>query len=171
MSTDFSTFFLELGITHAPRTKWSPWSIGNIELQNKHLSGFFCCYLSEAGNDWAKLVREFVFACKISVNSNTGTTPYAVVFGFKAHVSISLELGIVRNDNDLSQSGFCQSLLNHSHMDRNTNHSCLDILLTSKSSMDLRNRETQFKRIIIKCIESLAKSIIVLYRYRNMFKK
>ena len=49
MSTDFSTFFLELGITHAPRTKWSLWTNAKVEIHNKLLSRYFCCYLSEAG--------------------------------------------------------------------------------------------------------------------------
>ena len=30
MSTDFSTFLLELRITHAPRKKWSPWTNGEV---------------------------------------------------------------------------------------------------------------------------------------------
>ena len=38
VSTDFSTFVLEFGITHAPRTKRSPWTNGKVEIQNKHLS-------------------------------------------------------------------------------------------------------------------------------------
>ena len=41
MSTDFSTFLLEFGITHAPRTKWSPWTNGKVEIQKKHLSRYF----------------------------------------------------------------------------------------------------------------------------------
>ena len=43
MSADFSTFLLEFGITNAPRTKWSPWTIGKVEIQNKHLSRYFHC--------------------------------------------------------------------------------------------------------------------------------
>ena len=72
MSTDFSTFLLEFGITHAPRTKWSPWTNGKVEIQNKHLSRYFRCYLSEAGNNWAKLACQLAFAHNISVNSSIG---------------------------------------------------------------------------------------------------
>ena len=95
MSTDFSTFLLEFGITHAPRTKWSPWTNGKVEIQNKHLSRYFRCYLSEAGNNWAKLASQFAFAHNTSVNSSTGTTPYEIVFGFKPQIPISLKLGLV----------------------------------------------------------------------------
>ena len=75
MSTDFSTLLLEFGITHAPRTKLSPWTNGKVEIQKKHLSRYFRCYLSEAGNNWAKLAFQFAFAHNTSVNSSTGTTP------------------------------------------------------------------------------------------------
>ena len=95
MSTDFSTFFLEFGITHAPRTKWSPWTDGKVEIQNKHLSRYFRCYLFEAGNNWAKLVCQFAFAHNTSVNSSTETTPYEIVFGFRPEIPISLKLELV----------------------------------------------------------------------------
>ena len=90
MSTDFSIFFLEFGKTHAPRTKWSPWTNGKVEIQNKHLSRYFRCYLSELGNNWAKLAGQFAFAHNTSVNSSTGTTPHEIVFGFKPQIPISL---------------------------------------------------------------------------------
>ena len=100
MSTDFSIFLLELGITYAPRTIWSPWTNGNVEIQNKHLNRYFRCYLSEAGNNWAKLACQLAFAHNISVNSSTVTTPYEVVSGFKAQIPISPKLDLVRDDND-----------------------------------------------------------------------
>ena len=62
MSTDFSTFRVEFGITHAPRTEWSPWTKGKVEIQNKCLNRYFRCDLSEGGNNWAKLVCKFAFA-------------------------------------------------------------------------------------------------------------
>ena len=111
------------------------------------MSRYFRCYLSEAGNNWAKLACQFAFAHNTSVNSSTGTTPYEIVFGFKPQIPISLKLGLVRDDNDLCQSEFCQSLPNHTHVNKKRNFSCLDNLLSSKSSMDLLNRETQFKKI------------------------
>ena len=86
MSTDFSTFLLEFGITHARGTKWSPWTNGKVEIQKKHSSRYFRCYLSEAGNNWAKLACQFAFAHNTSVNSSTGKTPYEVLFGFKPQI-------------------------------------------------------------------------------------
>ena len=61
IGTDFSTFLLEFGITHAGRTSWSPWTNAKVKTQNKHLSSYFRCYLSEAGSNWAKLVCNFFY--------------------------------------------------------------------------------------------------------------
>ena len=71
MSTDFSTFLLVLGITHAPRTKWSPWTNGRFEMQNKHSSGYFQSCLCEDGNNWVKLAGQFAFEHNTTVYSST----------------------------------------------------------------------------------------------------
>ena len=170
MSTDFSTFLLEFGITHAPRTKWSPWTNGKVEIQNKHLSTYFRCYLLEAGNNLTELACEFAFAHNTSVNSSNGTTTYEVVFGFKPQIPISLKLGLVRDDNDLCQSEFFQSSPNHTHVNKETSHSCIDNLLSSKSSMDLLNRETQFKKIYRKVYRKVREANHLSISYRNKYK-
>ena len=46
MGAEFSSFFLELGINHAPRTKWSPCTNGKVETKNKKLSRYFRSHLS-----------------------------------------------------------------------------------------------------------------------------
>ena len=78
VSIDFFTFVLDFKITPAARTKGSPWTEGKVELQNKPLRKSFRCYLSEGGNNWAKLARQFVFPHNVSVNSCTGTAPYEI---------------------------------------------------------------------------------------------
>ena len=170
MSTDFFTFLLEFGITHAPRTKWSLWTYGKVEIQNKHLSRYFRCYLSEAGNNWAKLACQFAFAHNTSVNSSTGTTPYEAVFGFRPQIPKSLKLGLVRDDNELCQSEFCKSLPSHTHINKATIDLCIDSLLSSKCSMDLTNRETQFKNIYRKVYRKVREAIHRSLSHRNKYK-
>ena len=87
MSTNFSTFLLEFGITHAARTKWSPGTNGKVEIQTKQLSRYFRCYFSETGNNWAKLACQFAFVTP--VNSSTRTSPSEIVFGFNPQIPIS----------------------------------------------------------------------------------
>ena len=38
---DFASYIHKLGITHAPRTAFSPWTNGKIEVKNKHLGALF----------------------------------------------------------------------------------------------------------------------------------
>ena len=95
MSTDFSTFLLDLGITQAPRTKWSHWTIGKVEIQSKPLSRCLRCNLSIARNNWEKLACQFAFAHHTSVNSSTRTTSYEIVCRFKPQIPICLKLGLV----------------------------------------------------------------------------
>ena len=134
------------------------------------MSTYCRCYLSEAGNHWAEQLCQFGFAHKTSLNSSTGTTPYGTVFGFKPQMPISLKLGLVRDDNDLCQSEFCQSSPNHTHVNKETSHSSIDILLSSKSSMDLLNSETQFKNICRKVYRKLRETNYRYLCYRNKYK-
>ena len=41
MSTVFSTFLLESGVTQVPRSNWSPRTDGKVKILNKQLSTFF----------------------------------------------------------------------------------------------------------------------------------
>ena len=163
MGTGFSTLALEFGITHAPRTKWSPWTKGKVEIQNKHLSRSFRCDLSEAGNNWAKLTCQYAFAHNTSKTSSIGTTPYENLSGYKPQIPFSLKLGLVKNDNDLCQSDCCQPLPSHTHVNKETSHSCKDNLISSKSSMDLLNQERQFKNTYREVYRKFEKPIIVSY--------
>ena len=170
MSADFSSFFLKFGITNACRTKQSPWTNGTVEIQNEHLSRYFRCHLSEAGNNWAKLACRFAFAHNTSVNSRTGTTPYEIAFGCKSQAPMSLKLWLVRGDTDLFQSKFCLSLPNYTHVKRQRSHSCIDNLLSLRSSMDLLNRETQFMNIYRKVYRKIRPANRRSVAYRNKYK-
>ena len=153
------------------RLKWSPWTNGKVEIQNKHhFSWYFRCYLSEAGKNWAKLACQFAFAHNTSLNSNTGTTPYEIDFGFKPQIPVSPKLGLVRDDNDLRHFEFCQSLPNHTHVIKETSHSCIDNLLSSRSSIVLLNRESQFKNNYRKIYRQVREANKRFLSYRNNYK-
>ena len=122
------------------------------------MSRYFRCYLSETGNNWA------------TVNSSTGATPYDIVFGFKPQIQISPNLGLVRDNNDLCQSDFCQFLPNHTHVNKKTSHSYTDNLLSSKSSMDLLNRETKFKNLCRKVYRKVREANYRSLAYRKKYK-
>ena len=55
-------------------------------------------------------------------------------------------------------------------MNKETNHSCIDSLLTSKCSLDLLHRETQFKNIYRKVYTKVRKANHRSLPYRNKYK-
>ena len=76
-------------------------------------------------------------------------------------------LGLVRDENDLCQSEFCQFLPRHTHVNKETSHSFIHNLLSSKSSMALINCETQFKNIYRKVYRKVREANHRSLFYRN----
>ena len=83
MNEEFTSWTHELGITHAPRTAYSPWTNGKVEIQNKHLGTHFRIFFEQANCNWSGLAPKFAFAHNTTANTSTGLTPYEIVFGQK----------------------------------------------------------------------------------------
>ena len=98
MSSDFENWSFELGITLRPRTAYSLWTNGKVEIQNKHLTNYLRHFLNTTGTNWAKFVDKFAFAHNTAVNYSTGYTPYKIIFGIKPQIPISLRLGLLRDN-------------------------------------------------------------------------
>ena len=81
-----------------------------------------------------------------------------------------MKLRPTRNDSDLCQSEFCQSLPNHTHVNKETSYSCIDNLLSPRSSKDLVNRETQFKNVHRKVYRNVREANHRSLSYRNKYK-
>ena len=79
-------------------------------------------------------------------------------------------MGLVRENNDLCQSEFCQSLPNYTHVNKETKLSRLDNLLSSKSSMDLFNHEIHFKNIYRKVYRQVREANHRSLSYRKKYK-
>ena len=95
INSDLINWTKEFGITLAPRTTYSPWPNGKVEVQNQHLARFWRNFMNQSGNNWSKLAPKFAFAHNTSVNYTTGQTPYEIVFGTKRQVPMTLNLGLL----------------------------------------------------------------------------
>ena len=84
MNEDFTSWLCELGITHVPRTAYSPWTNGKVEIQNKHL------FFDQAKGNWSDLAAKFAFALNTTINASTGLTPDEIFFRQKLQIAISL---------------------------------------------------------------------------------
>ena len=78
------------GKTLAPRTTYSPWTNGKVEVQNQHLTRDWRNVTNESGNNWSKLAPKLAFAH--NTEYTTGLSPYEKVFGTKPQVRMTLKL-------------------------------------------------------------------------------
>ena len=107
---DFTSYIHELDITLAPRTAYSPWTNGKVEIQNKHLGAHFRIFLEQARGKWDKLAPKIAFSHNTVPNASTGILPYEIVFGQKPQIPLSLKLGLLRNSQLTCSSEFCKDL-------------------------------------------------------------
>ena len=137
---------------------------GNSGIQNKHLSTYFRCSLSVYLNNWCKLVCQNISEFWHSDNVLSS------FFGFKTQIPISLKLGLVGDDNDFCQPNFCQSILNHTTLNTETSHSCLEVFLSSKNPMDLLRCETQYRKFFHKAYRKVRDANHRSLSYRSKCK-
>ena len=170
MNSDFAHYLKELGITHAPRTAYSPWTNGKVETQNRHLARYFRQFLSDSGSNWSELAPKFSFAHNTTVNYGTGLTPYEVLFGQKPHVPLSLKLGLSRTLDLNCSSAFCEGLPLHRHSSTFTDNEAINPLLLKNSSQNLLTRENHFKKIYAHTYEKSRQNNDRSHFYRNRYK-
>ena len=147
MNQDFTSYIQELGITPAPRTTYSPWTNGKVEIQNKHLGAHFRIFLEQARGKWNKLAPKFAFSHKTVPNASTGISPYEIAFGQKPQIPLSLKLGLLRNSQLTCSSVFCKDLPLHRHTLQTSKNTEIDKLLKLTINNSLLMRENQFKQI------------------------
>ena len=61
-NTDMAHLCTLMGIRHSPRTPYSPWTYGLVEVQNKNLGTHIRMFLQNTPKDWAHQVHMYAFA-------------------------------------------------------------------------------------------------------------
>ena len=170
MNQNFTSWIHELGITPAPRTAFSPWTNGKVEIQNKHLGAHFRMFLEQAGGKWDELAPKFAFAHNTVPNSSTGISPYEIIFGQKPQIPLSLKLGLLRNSNLTCNSDFCKDLPLHRHTLQKSDNKEIDKLLKPKIESSLLSRENQFKQIYNSTYKHSLAHNAKAHKHRNKHK-
>ena len=147
MNQDFTSYIHGLGIAPAPRTAYSPWTNGKVEIQNKHLGAHFRIFLEQARGKWDKLAPKFALSHNTVPNASTGISPYEIVFGQKPQIHLSLKLGLLRNSQLTCSTEFCKNLSLHRHTLQTSKNTEIDKLLKPTINNSLPMRENQFKQI------------------------
>ena len=146
VNQDFTSYILELGITPAPRTAYSTWTNGKVEIQNKHLGAHFRIFFKQARGRRDELAPKFAFSHKTVSNASTRISPYDIVFRKKPQIPLSLKLGLLRNSQLTCSSEFCQDLPLHRHTLQTSKNTEIDKLLNPTINNSLLMRENQFEQ-------------------------
>ena len=95
-------------IKHRTSTPYHPQENGQVEVTNRSLEGILTKVVSSSRKDWADRLVEATWAYNTTWKTTTGFTPYELVYGKRALLSIELEYNTLRMaaqlDLDLSQT-------------------------------------------------------------------
>ena len=170
INNDFINWTKEFGTTLAPRTTYLPWINGKVESQNQHLKRYWRKFMNQSVNNWSKLTFSLAFAHNTSVNYTTGQTPYEIVLATKQQVSMTLKLGILRDENKQGKSEECDRLQPHMHSENNLPINSLNRLLRPQLSDELLKRQNEFKQIYSSTYQRCRQITSKAHEHRNRFK-
>ena len=83
-------------IKHRTSTPYHPQANGQVEVTNRALDNILTKVVSSSRKDWAERLVEATWAYNITWKTITGFTPYELVYGKKALLSIEFEHHILR---------------------------------------------------------------------------
>ena len=107
-----------MGIRHSPRTAYSPWTNGLVEVQNRNLGTHLRMFFHDTPKDWAFQVQRNAYAHNSQPLSELNVSPHEIVFHTRPRVPFTFDLNLTRNNSKTFISQYCSQLPQHSHYDR-----------------------------------------------------
>ena len=159
-----------MGITLCPRTAYSPWTNGKVEVQNKHFTNYLRHFISKSGSNWSEYTSKFAFSHNTAVNYSTGYTTYEILFGTKPQIPLSLKLGLLRDNQKKCTSEYCSNLPPHSHSEGTCNNKKIEKLSQNRLSNEMLKRENTFRTIYSNTYTKCRQTTNKAHKYRNIFK-
>ena len=81
-----------MGITHSPRTVYSPWTNGLVEVQNRNLGTHLRMFLHDTLNDWAFQVHMYAYAHNSESLPDLNISPHEIVFHTRPRKPLTFDL-------------------------------------------------------------------------------
>ena len=107
-----------LGIRHSPRTAYSPWTNGLVEVQNRNLGTHLRMFLHDTPKDWAFQVHMYAYAHNSQPLSELNISPHEIVFHTRPRIPLTFDLNLNRDTSKTCISRYCSQLPAHSHYDK-----------------------------------------------------
>lgn len=89
-----------LDVSYHVTTAYHPESHGVVERMNYVVMQSIRAIMADTESEWSEILGPVKFAINTSVNRSTGLTPFEVVHGFPARLTLHNELGIVLQTDD-----------------------------------------------------------------------
>ena len=107
-----------MGIRHSPRTAYSPWTNGLVEVQNRNLGTHLRMFLHDTLKDWAFQVHMYAYAHNSQPLSELSISPHEIVFHTRPRIPLTFDLNLNRDTSKTCISRYCSQLPEHSHYDK-----------------------------------------------------
>ena len=80
-----------MGIRHSPRTAYSPWTNGLVEVQNRNLGTHLRMFLHDTPKDWAFQVHMYAYAHNSQPLSELNVSPHEIVFHTRPRIPLTFD--------------------------------------------------------------------------------
>ena len=107
-----------MGIRHSPRTAYSPWTNGLVEVQNRNLGTHLRMFLHDTPKDWAFQVHMYAYAHNSQPLSEIIISPREIVFHTRPRIPLTSDLNLNRDPSKTCTSRYCSQLPEHSHYEK-----------------------------------------------------
>ena len=107
-----------VGLRHSPRTAYSPWTKGYVEVQNRNLGTHLRMFLHDTPKDWPFQVYMYTYAHNSQPLSELNISPHEIVFHTRPRIPLTSDLNYTRDTSKTCISRFCPQLPEHSHYEK-----------------------------------------------------
>ena len=107
-----------MGIRHSPRTAYSSWTKGLVEVQNRNLGTHLRMFLHDTPKDWAFQVHMLAYAHNSQPLSELNIAPHEIVFHTRPRIPLTFVLNLIRDTSKTCISRYCSQLPEQSHYDK-----------------------------------------------------
>ena len=102
-------------INHSPRTPYSPWTNGLVEVQNRNLGTHLRIFLQNPPTNWSFQTQMYAYAHNTTPLSQLKLSSYQIVFHTHPRIPLTFSLNISRDTFKNCTATYCESLSPHSH--------------------------------------------------------
>ena len=117
-NNDMAQLCTFMGTRHSPRTAYSLWTNGLVEVQNRNFSTHLRFFIHDTPKDWAFQVHMFAYAHNSQPLPEIIVSPDETVFHKRPRTPLIFDLNLNRNTSKTCISQCCSQLLEHSHYNK-----------------------------------------------------